>query len=118
MPAASAAGTWRRRTDIVLAVGRMPAALCPRRQLTTATSQRAADLNRDVADELHRAEDLAKPKDPKSILGTFTSVIGKGAGLILSFDVKTVLNIETSKLNGIVDKYTGILGASPRAWRR
>ncbi|WP_406323108.1 RNase A-like domain-containing protein [Streptomyces sp. NBC_01637] len=82
-------------------------------------AEAAVDLNRDVADELHRAmwkaakeilEDLAKPKDPKSILGTVTSVIGKGAGLILSFDVKTVLNIDTSKLNGIVDKYTGILG--------
>ncbi|MFJ8918860.1 RNase A-like domain-containing protein [Streptomyces sp. NPDC102415] len=82
-------------------------------------AEAAVDLNRDVADELQRAmlkaakeiiEDLAKPKDPKSILGTVTSVIGKGAGLILSFDVKTVLNIDTSKLNGIVDKYTGILG--------
>ncbi|WP_052190231.1 RNase A-like domain-containing protein [Streptomyces sp. NRRL S-1824] len=82
-------------------------------------AEAAVDLNRDVADELHRSmwkaakeiiEDLAKPKDPKSILGTVTSVIGKGAGLILSFDVKTVLNIDTSKLNGIVDKYTGILG--------
>ncbi|WP_330173205.1 hypothetical protein OG875_06070 [Streptomyces sp. NBC_01498] len=82
-------------------------------------AEAAVDLNRDVADELHRAmwkaakeiiEDLAKSKDPKSLLGTVTSVIGKGAGLILSFDVKTVLNIDTSKLNGIVDKYTGILG--------
>ncbi|MFE4925327.1 RNase A-like domain-containing protein [Streptomyces sp. NPDC056661] len=82
-------------------------------------AEAAVDLNRDVADELHRAmwkaakeiiEDLAKPKDPKSILGTVTSVIGKGAGLILSFDVKTVLNIDTGKLNGIVDKYTSILG--------
>lgn len=82
-------------------------------------AEAAVDLNRDVADELHRAmwkaakeiiEDLAKPKDPKSILGAVTSVIGKGAGLILSFDVKTVLNIDTGKLNGIVDKYTSILG--------
>ncbi|SCD49197.1 hypothetical protein GA0115239_102512 [Streptomyces sp. BpilaLS-43] len=82
-------------------------------------AEAAVDLNRDVADELHRAmwkaakeiiEDLAKPKDPKSILGSVTSAIGKGAGLILSFDVKTVLNIDTSRLNGIVDKYTGILG--------
>ncbi|WP_328921006.1 hypothetical protein OG911_38190 [Streptomyces sp. NBC_00208] len=82
-------------------------------------AEAAVDLNRDVADELHRAmwkaakeilEDLAKPKDAKSLLGTVTSVIGKGAGLILSFDVKTVLNIDTGKLNGIVDKYTGILG--------
>ncbi|MEU9620721.1 RNase A-like domain-containing protein [Streptomyces sp. NPDC088251] len=82
-------------------------------------AEAAVDLNRDVADELHRAmwkaakeilDDLAKPKDPKSILTTVTSVIGKGAGLVLSFDVKTVLNIDTGKLNGIVDKYTGILG--------
>ncbi len=60
-------------------------------------AEAAVDLNRDVADELHRAmwkaakeiiEDLAKPKDPKSILGTVTSVIGKGAGLILSFEPK------------------------------
>ncbi|MEW2485308.1 RNase A-like domain-containing protein [Streptomyces sp. NPDC048411] len=81
-------------------------------------AEAAVDLNRDVADELHRAmwkaakeiiEDLAKPKDPKSILSTVTSVIGKGAGLVLSFDVKTVLNIDTAKLNGIVDTYTGIL---------
>ncbi|MFD5029531.1 RNase A-like domain-containing protein [Streptomyces sp. NPDC058405] len=82
-------------------------------------AEAAVDLNRDVADELQRAmwkaakeiiEDLAKPKDPKSLLGTVTSVIGKGAGLILSFDVKTVLNIDTAKLNRIVDTYTGILG--------
>ncbi|UUN28199.1 RNase A-like domain-containing protein [Streptomyces sp. FIT100] len=82
-------------------------------------AEAAVDLNRDVADELHRAmwkaakeiiEDLAKPKDPKSILTTVTSAIGKGAGLVLSFDVKTVLNIDTAKLNRIVDTYTGILG--------
>nr|WSZ96400.1 hypothetical protein OH820_12680 [Streptomyces sp. NBC_00857] len=82
-------------------------------------AEAAVDLNRDVADELHRAmwqaakeiiDDLAKPKDPKNFLGAVTSVIGKGAGLILSFDVKTVLNIDTAKLNGIVDTYTGILG--------
>ncbi|MFI8309395.1 hypothetical protein ACIGBK_02080 [Streptomyces microflavus] len=46
----------------------------------------------------------------KSALGTAASFIGGGAGLLLSFDVKTVLNIDTGKLNGIVDKYTGILG--------
>ncbi|MCB5178719.1 RNase A-like domain-containing protein [Streptomyces antimicrobicus] len=82
-------------------------------------AEAAVELNHDVAEELHRAmwkaakeilEDLAKPKDPKSILSTVTSVIGKGAGLVLSFDVKTVLNIDTAKLNRIVDKYTGILG--------
>ncbi|MFI1227198.1 MULTISPECIES: hypothetical protein [unclassified Streptomyces] len=32
-----------------------------------------------------------------------------GAGLLLSFDIKTVLNLDTGKLNGIVAKYTGIL---------
>jgi hypothetical protein len=81
-------------------------------------AEAAVDLNRDVEDELHRAmlqaareviEDLAKPKGPKNLLGTVTSVIGKGAGLILSFDIKTVLNINTAKLNRIVDTYTGIL---------
>ncbi|MEU8761069.1 RNase A-like domain-containing protein [Streptomyces sp. NPDC048659] len=81
-------------------------------------AEAAVDLNRDVADELHRAmwkaakeilEDLAKPKSPKDLLSGITSVIGKGAGLILSFDVKTVLNIDTAKLNRIVDTYTGIL---------
>ncbi|MEU5917523.1 RNase A-like domain-containing protein [Streptomyces sp. NPDC047141] len=81
-------------------------------------AEAAVDLNRDVEDELHRAmwkaakeilEDLAKPKSPKDLLGTVTSVIGKGAGLILSFDVKTVLNIDTAKLNRIVATYTGIL---------
>ncbi|MET7500522.1 RNase A-like domain-containing protein [Streptomyces microflavus] len=82
-------------------------------------AEAAVDLNRDVKDELDRAmwkaakeiiEDLAKPKDVKSALGTAASLIGGGAGLLLSFDVKTVLNIDTGKLNGIVDKYTGILG--------
>ncbi|WP_086824497.1 RNase A-like domain-containing protein, partial [Streptomyces sp. NRRL B-24572] len=81
-------------------------------------AEAAVDLNRDVADELHRAmrkaakeiiDDLAKPKNPKDLLGKVTSVIGKGAGLILSFDVKTVLNFDTAKLNRIVDTYTGIL---------
>ena len=82
-------------------------------------AEAAVDLNRDVADELQRAmlkaakeilDDLTKPKDTKSILGAVTSAIGKGAGLVLSFDVKTVLKLDTGKLNGIVDKYTGILG--------
>ncbi|MCY0929329.1 hypothetical protein OTB20_24645 [Streptomyces sp. H27-H1] len=68
-------------------------------------AEAAVDLNRDVNDELERAmlkaakeivEDLAKPKDPKNILGTVTSALGKGVGLILSFDVKTVLNIDTA----------------------
>ncbi|WP_424568359.1 RNase A-like domain-containing protein [Streptomyces sp. CH-036] len=54
-------------------------------------------------------EDLAKPKDLKSALGAATSLLGSGAGLLLSFDVKTVLNLDTAKLNGIVAKYTGIL---------
>ncbi|MFE0640661.1 hypothetical protein ACFW2Y_03400 [Streptomyces sp. NPDC058877] len=70
-------------------------------------AEAAVDLNRDLADELHRAmwkaakeiiDDLAKPKDPKSIIGTVTNAIGKGVGLVLSFDVKTVLNIDTAKL--------------------
>ncbi|MFF0434900.1 RNase A-like domain-containing protein [Streptomyces sp. NPDC004327] len=82
-------------------------------------AEAAVDLNRDVYDELERAmlkaakeivDDLAKPKDPKSFLGAVTNVIGKGAGLLLSFDVKTVFNLDTSKLNGIVDTYTGKLG--------
>ncbi|WP_052499178.1 RNase A-like domain-containing protein [Streptomyces vietnamensis] len=81
-------------------------------------AEAAVDLNRDVAEELHRAmrkaakeiiDDLAKPKNPKDLLGKVTSVIGKGAGLILSFDVKTVLNFDTAKLNRIVNTYTGIL---------
>ncbi|CAM5466526.1 RNase A-like domain-containing protein [Streptomyces narbonensis] len=81
-------------------------------------AEAAVDLNRDVEDELHRAmrkaaqeimDDLAKPKNPKDLLGKVTSVIGKGAGLILSFDVKTVLNFDTAKLNRIVNTYTGIL---------
>ncbi|BAU84435.1 hypothetical protein SLA_3527 [Streptomyces laurentii] len=81
-------------------------------------AEAAVDLNRDVWDEMERAmksavkeilEDLAKPKDAKSLLGTVTTVIGQGAGLILSFDVKTVLNIDTAKLNRIVGTYTGIL---------
>ncbi|MFJ5227930.1 RNase A-like domain-containing protein [Streptomyces sp. NPDC088400] len=82
-------------------------------------AEAAVDLNRDVAAELQRAmlvaakeviEDLARPKDPKSVLGAVTSVLGKGVGMVLSFDVKTVLNINTAKLNRIVDTYTGILG--------
>ncbi|MEW1696438.1 hypothetical protein [Streptomyces sp. NPDC091278] len=83
-------------------------------------AEAAVDLNRDVEDELHRAmlqaakeviEDLAKPKNPKDLLGNVTTMIGKGAGLILSFDIKTVLNIDTAKLNRIVGTYTGILTA-------
>ncbi|MFH9691022.1 RNase A-like domain-containing protein [Streptomyces sp. NPDC017413] len=81
-------------------------------------AEAAVDLNRDVKDELDRAmwkaakdiiEDLAKPKDLKSALGAATSLLGSGAGLLLSFDVKTVLNLDTGKLNGIVATYTGIL---------
>ncbi|MFE9726343.1 RNase A-like domain-containing protein [Streptomyces sp. NPDC005794] len=82
-------------------------------------AEAAVDLNRDVADELKLAmlkaakevlEDLNKPKGVGGVLTSAATVIGKGAGLILSFDVKTVLNIDTGRLNGIVDKYTGILG--------
>ncbi|URM90912.1 hypothetical protein LUW75_13995 [Streptomyces sp. MRC013] len=81
-------------------------------------AEAAVDLNRDVIDEVHRAmlvaakeilDDLARPSSPTSLLTGATSVIGKGVGLILSFDVKTVLNINTAKLNRIVDTYTGIL---------
>ncbi|GGR42093.1 RNase A-like domain-containing protein [Streptomyces roseolus] len=81
-------------------------------------AEAAVDLNRDVSDEIDRAmwkaakeiiEDMAKPKDPKSVLSTVTNVLGKGVGLVLSFDVKTVLNIDTAKLNRIVDTYTGRL---------
>ncbi len=77
-------------------------------------AEAAVDLNRDVKDELDRAmwkaakdiiEDLAKPKDLKSALGAATSLLGSGAGLLMSFDVKTVLNLDTAKLNGIVAKY-------------
>ncbi|MEU5214982.1 RNase A-like domain-containing protein [Streptomyces sp. NPDC020807] len=81
-------------------------------------AEAAVDLNRDVEDEVHRAmvqaakeaiEDLARPKDPKSLLGSVTTVLGKGVGLILSFDIKSVLNINTAKLNSFVNRYTGIL---------
>lgn len=48
-------------------------------------------------------------KDLKSALGAATSLLGSGAGLLLSFGVKTVLNLDTAKLNGILAKYTGIL---------
>ncbi|MEU3219441.1 DUF5753 domain-containing protein [Streptomyces sp. NPDC006971] len=78
-------------------------------------AEAAVDLNRDVADERERAmreaakeiiEDLAKPKSPNSILTAVTSAIGGGTGLLLSFDVKTVLNFDTARLNRIVDTYT------------
>ncbi|MCP9962484.1 hypothetical protein LUX05_15930 [Streptomyces somaliensis] len=81
-------------------------------------AEAAVDLNRDVIDEVHRAmleaakevlDDLARPSSPKSLLTGVTSAIGKGAGVILSFDIKAVLNINTAKLNRIVDTYTGIL---------
>lgn len=81
-------------------------------------AEAAVDLNRDVIDEVHRAmleaakevlDDLARPSSPKSLLTGATSAIGKGVGLVLSFDVKTVLNVDTAKLNRIVDTYTGIL---------
>ncbi|MFI1929189.1 hypothetical protein [Streptomyces sp. NPDC020330] len=43
-------------------------------------------------------EDLAKPKDLKSALGAATPLPGSGAGLLLSFDVQTVLILYTGKL--------------------
>ncbi|WP_031099991.1 hypothetical protein [Streptomyces sp. NRRL S-15] len=54
-------------------------------------------------------EDLAKPKGLGGVLTSAATAVGKGVGLVLSFDVKTVLNINTGRLNAIVDKYTGIL---------
>ncbi|KAF0651070.1 MULTISPECIES: hypothetical protein [Streptomyces] len=55
------------------------------------------------------AEDMARSTSPKSLVTGVTSVVGKGAGLVLSFDVKAILDINTAKLNRIVDTYTGIL---------
>ncbi|MFD7610334.1 RNase A-like domain-containing protein [Streptomyces sp. NPDC059828] len=81
-------------------------------------AEAAVDLNREVWEELRRAmlkaakeivEDLEKPKDVKSVISTVTNVVSKGVGLVLSFDVKTVLNINTAKLNRIVNTYTGIV---------
>ncbi|MEU8840039.1 hypothetical protein AB0D97_13045 [Streptomyces roseus] len=84
-------------------------------------AEAAVELNHDVSEEYKRAlkkaakeilDDLEKPKKDlsvKSVIGAVTHVVGKGVELMLSFDVKTVLNTDTAKLNRIVDKYTGIL---------
>ncbi|MFB7262620.1 RNase A-like domain-containing protein [Streptomyces nojiriensis] len=87
-------------------------------------AEAAVELNHDVFEELKRAmkqaamsiiEDLEKAKEKpslKSIAGAVTSVasgIGGAAGLLLKFDVKTVLKLDKAKLNRIVDKYTGIV---------
>ncbi|MFD7786415.1 RNase A-like domain-containing protein [Streptomyces nojiriensis] len=87
-------------------------------------SEAAVELNHDVFEELKRAmkqaamsiiEDLEKAKEKpsiKSIAGAVTSVasgIGGATGLLLKFDVNTVLKLDKAKLNRIVDKYTGIV---------
>ncbi|MFD4868658.1 RNase A-like domain-containing protein [Streptomyces sp. NPDC058412] len=87
-------------------------------------AEAAVELNHDVFEELKRAmkkaamsiiEDLEKAKDKpsvKSIVGAVTSVasgVGGAAGLLLKFDVNTVLKLDKAKLNRIVDKYTGIV---------
>lgn len=87
-------------------------------------AEAAVELNHDVFEELKRAmkkaatdiiEDLEKAKEKpslKNIAGAVTSVaggIGGAAGLLLKFDVKTVLNLDQAKLSRIVDKYTGIV---------
>ncbi|MFG2481820.1 RNase A-like domain-containing protein [Streptomyces virginiae] len=87
-------------------------------------AEAAVELNHDVFEELKRAmkqaamsiiEDLEKAKEKpsiKSIAGAVTSVatgIGGAAGLLLKFDVNTVLKLDKAKLNRIVDKYTGIV---------
>ncbi|MEV6580532.1 hypothetical protein AB0M92_20470 [Streptomyces sp. NPDC051582] len=84
-------------------------------------AEAAVELNHDVCEEYKRAlkkaakeilDDLEKPKKDlsvKSVVSAVTHVVGKGVELMLSFDVKTVLNMDTAKLNRIVDKYTGIL---------
>ncbi|MGV9687764.1 RNase A-like domain-containing protein [Streptomyces sp. NPDC003444] len=87
-------------------------------------SEAAVELNHDVFEELKRAmkqaamsiiDDLEKAKEKpslKSIAGAVTSVasgLGGAAGLLLKFDVNTVLKLDKAKLNRIVDKYTGIV---------
>ncbi|MFD6467902.1 RNase A-like domain-containing protein [Streptomyces goshikiensis] len=87
-------------------------------------AEAAVELNHDVFEELKRAmveaaksilDDIEKAKEKpslKTIAGAVTSVasgVGGAAGLLLKFDVNTVLNLDKAKLNRIVDKYTGIL---------
>lgn len=92
---------------------------CPREY-----AEAAVELNHDVFEELKRAmkqaalsilEDLEKAKEKpsiKSIAGAVTSVasgLGGAAGVLLKFDVNTVLKLDKAKLNRIVDKCTGIV---------
>ncbi|MER6318289.1 RNase A-like domain-containing protein [Streptomyces sp. NPDC001581] len=87
-------------------------------------AEAAVELNHDVFEELKRAmkkaamsiiDDLEKAKDKpslKNIVGAVTSVAsGAGGltGLLLKFDVNTVMKLDKAKLNRIVDKYTGIV---------
>ncbi|MFE2129549.1 RNase A-like domain-containing protein [Streptomyces amritsarensis] len=87
-------------------------------------AEAAVELNHDVFEELKRAmkkaamsilDDLEKAKEKpslKTIAGAVTSVAsgaGGAVGLLLKFDVNTVLNLDKAKLNRIVDKYTGIV---------
>ncbi|MFF0259421.1 hypothetical protein ACFYR2_11410 [Streptomyces microflavus] len=90
----------RRRELAPLRLRRNPAATyahADRRPPSTSTAMSSTSSTAPMWKAARETiEDLAKPKDPKSIFGTVTSVIGKGAGLLLSFDVKTVLNIDTT----------------------
>ncbi|MFJ9551496.1 RNase A-like domain-containing protein [Streptomyces erythrochromogenes] len=87
-------------------------------------AEAAVELNHDVFEELKRAmkkaamsiiDDLEKAKEKpslKTIAGAVTSVAsgaGGALGLLLKFDVNTVLNLDKAKLNRIVDEYTGIV---------
>ncbi|MEV0413466.1 RNase A-like domain-containing protein [Streptomyces sp. NPDC050448] len=84
-------------------------------------AEAAVELNHDVFEEYKRAlkkaakdilDDMEKAKDDHSIKGvisTVTNVVEKGVGLVLKFDVNTILNLDKAKLNQIVDKYTGTL---------
>ncbi len=87
-------------------------------------AEAAVELNHDVFEELKRAmkkaamsiiDDLEKAKEKpslKTIAGAVTSVAGGAGGavgLLLKFDVNTVLNLDKAKLNRIVDEYTGIV---------
>ncbi|MGW6785056.1 RNase A-like domain-containing protein [Streptomyces sp. NPDC054987] len=87
-------------------------------------AEAAVELNHDVFEELKRAmkkaamsiiDDLEKAKEKpslKTIAGAVTSVAsgaGGAVGLLLKFDVNTVLNLDKAKLNRIVDEYTGIV---------
>ncbi|MEU8497375.1 RNase A-like domain-containing protein [Streptomyces lavendulae] len=87
-------------------------------------AEAAVELNHDVFEELKRAmreaatsiiDDIEKAKEKpslKNIVGAVTSVasgVGGVTGMLLKFDVNTVLKLDKAKLNRIVDKYTGIV---------